>query len=283
MTDTTRPGTPDQTPQDGPTAPPTPAPDSGPTVTIPDDERALEGSGKPQPRPYDEDTLQEEHAPGPSLSAFAALGRGPDLPDSPRTRAEQMAFLRDAHKGPLVWRRLCQSLTRQAPGLPAVYGSARAALLAMPTTYRVTHIEDLRRGMSLGFGTPTDDNPFDHIVTVAGWDKEPSDNLDDLFTWTNDALRPGGVDLVRASFFPEHWGDPFMWGGTSLNGYDLPGYQRPKPTPPPVTVGARLDHAIADLRKAIRHHRAAGHPAIVNALVRDLRELKETRARFPKR
>jgi hypothetical protein len=90
---------------------------------------------------------------------------------------------------------------------------------------------------------------------------------------------------VRASFFPTHWGDPFKFATDWLNGYDLPGYDvdaKPTPAPGRETIGKNLDHAIGDIRRAIRNHRAAGHRAVVKALSADLAALMETRKRFPK-
>lgn len=55
------------------------------------------------------------------------------------------------------------------------------------------------------------------------------------------------------------------------------------PAPDPGHVGHALDHAIADVRKALRRHRAAGHTAIARALAADLAELKATRAKYGKR
>lgn len=218
-------------------------------------------------------------------------------PNAPRTQAEQFAFLRAAHDGPLVWRRLCQSLARQAPGLPAVYPSALSAAMATPESRRVYDVADLRRGMVAFFDDPNDSNPHAHVATVAGW-ATGARTLDALATWTNDARRTGGVDLVRASFYPDQWGDKFLFGATWLNGYDLPRYDSDAPTPDPKrpTIGANLDHAIADLRRAVRHHRAKRaaaladgrqdaarrHQAVVRALVEDLRELRETRRRYPR-
>lgn len=251
-----------------------PAPDD--SVQIPPEEYALLGEGDPQPRPYDDDSRQED-----IVSALRAFAAGPDLPDAPATRAEQFQFLRDAHDGPPVWGALCLSLARQAPQLPPVYPSARAAADAVPVSQRITRVGALRRGMVAFFGSPTDSNPYDHVVTVAGWaTPDPTDSLDDLLVWTNDALRPGGVDLVRASFFPEHWGDPLMFGSTSVNGYDLPGYDHGEARTPG-HIGVRLDAAMRSIRRAIAHHRAHGHRRIVAALTRDLAELRETRTLFP--
>lgn len=204
-------------------------------------------------------------------------------PNAPRTREEQFSFLREQIAGPAKWRALCLSLARQAPGLPAIYPSAKAAMDATPTARRHP-LAQAKRGMVAYFDDPNDSNPFAHIVTVSGWDGSGR-TLDDLLVVSNDAKRTGGVDVVRASFFPAHWGDPFKFATDWLNGYDLPGYDvdaKPTPAPGRETIGKNLDHAIADLRRAIRAHRAAGHKAAVKALSADLAELMETRKRFPK-
>lgn len=218
-------------------------------------------------------------------------------PNAPRTRPQQFGFLRAAHKGPLVWKALCLSLARQAPGLPAIYLSAKAAMDATPKARRYP-LAKARRAMVAYFDDPTDSNPFAHIVTIAGWDGctacwdgSPDDDpahqhtgdLNDLLVWSNDAKRTGGVDLVRASFFPTHWGDPFKFATDWLNGYDLPGYDpdaKPTPAPGRETLGKNYDHAIADVRRAIRVHRRAGHTRVVAALAKDLARMKATRAKF---
>lgn len=175
------------------------------------------------------------------------------LPDAPSTRAEQFAFLRKAHDGPNVWRALCLSLARQAPGLPAVNPSARAAAEATPKAHRVPKVADLRRGMVAYFDDPNDSNTFGHIVTVAGWAGKGR-TLNDLLVWSNDAARSGGVDMVRGSFFPTHWGDDFQFGAISLNGYMLPGYGTPAPSPglPVVSLSAVRD-AAKHPRRAVHH------------------------------
>lgn len=206
------------------------------------------------------------------------------------TRHQQFAFLRDAHHGPLDWKALCLSLTRQAAGTPAVAPSALAAAHMTPEAERVYKVRDLRRGMVAYFDDPGDSNPFAHVVTVAGWrNGTPTDDLDDLLVWSNDAARTGGVDLIRASFFPgtnPGWGDGFLFGAKSINGYDLPGYLSARPAPP-ATLGATFDQAIAGVRQAIRHHRRkqAEDPtprraALIRALAEDLAQMKETRKKF---
>lgn len=208
----------------------------------------------------------------------------PVLPDAPRTRAQQFAFLRAAHTGPLQWKALCLSLARQAPGLPAIYPSALAAQVATPKANRVPDVGDLRRGMVAYFDDPSDSNKFGHIATVAGWDQgRVTGDLADLLVWSNDAARTGGVDLVRASFFPARWGDGFVFGATCLNGYDLPGYDDDVPTPQPGrgSIGPNLDYAIRDIERAYEWQKAAGHAVRAAALARDLAELRQTRKRFP--
>lgn len=204
-------------------------------------------------------------------------------PNAPATRAEQFQFLRDQIAGPLKWKALCLSLARQAPGLPAIYPSALAAQHATPASRRYP-LARARRGMVAYFDDPNDSNRFGHIVTVAGWDGKGR-TLGDLIVVSNDAKRTGGVDVVRGSFFPEHWGDAFVFATDWLNGYDLPGYDAdavPKPAPGRETIGKNLDHAIADIRRAVRAHRKAGHRARAAALLVDLRELIETRKKYPR-
>lgn len=203
---------------------------------------------------------------------------------SPRTREQQFAFLRAAHEGPLVWRALCLALARQAAGLPAVYPSALAAQLATPDAYRVRDVSDLERGMVVYFSDPYDSNPYDHVATVAGWRAgTKTRDLGNLLTWTNDAVRSGGVDLVAASFYPERWVDPFQIGSTWLNGRMLPGFSASPDAPeepPAPTVGAGLDRAIETLKRVRRRHREQGNDRIARALSRDLKELRETRQKF---
>jgi hypothetical protein len=90
--------------------------------------------------------------------------------------------------------------------------------------------------------------------------------------------------LVRASRFPDDWNAPFWFAAISLNGFMLPGYKDPRATPdsPPPTIGHNLDDAIDAVRRAIRAQRAAGHPRRADALARDLAELKQTRAKYPR-
>lgn len=204
------------------------------------------------------------------------------FPVAPATRDEQFAWYRARAAGPAVWHDHCLSACRQAPGLPAVAPSAHAAAVMTPTAHRVTRVRDLRRSMVVYWANFQDDNPDDHVTTVAGWrTPEPTDDVDDLLTWTTD-VPTGGISLVRGSYFPEHWDAPFWMGGISLNGFYLPGFGPPEPPPAPAHLGAQFDVAITAVRRSLAYHRAHHHPARVAALVKDLAELKETRAKFPR-
>lgn len=199
--------------------------------------------------------------------------------NAPRTGDQAAAFLRAAHTGPLTWHRKCLQLQREARGLPAVYPSALAAALATPKAERVTRIADLRRGMVAYSDDPNDNNPAGHIYFIAGW-SGPRDSPANLLTWSSDVLRTGGVDLVPVTFYKAHWGDTFQFGATWLNGYNFADLDAP-PVATRGSLGENFDHAIEDVRKAIRLHRKAGHTQLVNALVADLQQMLATKKRWP--
>lgn len=177
-----------------------------------------------------------------------------------------MEFLRRASEGPLTWKAKCLMLARMARDLPAVYPSAFAAQLATPEEFRVYGPDNVRRGMVAFYDDPHDSNPSGHITTVVGFDRD-GDQID----WTNDMLRTGGVNKVKASLFPSKWGDGFQFAATWLNGQELTAH---KPVPV-LSADKRLKHAIEDLERLRDKHRG-DHPRVVKALTRDIRELKET-------
>lgn len=195
---------------------------------------------------------------------------------APNSTEEAAAFLRAANAGPAKWLALCLQLQRMARGLPAVYPSALAAALATPEEDRVYSVADLRRGMVAYSDDPNDGNPYGHVYFIVG-----RNDAGNVLVWSNDARRPGGVDIVDLSFFERYWGDHFQFGATSLNGYDFGEFEeKPKPKPGRAKLGDNFEHAMDDLRKAIKHHKEKGHDRLVAVLRRDLERMKRQLARF---
>lgn len=184
---------------------------------------------------------------------------------APRTAEQAAAFLKEQHEGPLAWKQLCLKLQRVARGLPIVYPSALTAALATPKSERVLKIEDLRPGMVAYSDDPADDNPFAHIYFIAG----RSRTTKEVLTWTNDALRSGGVDIVPISWYKRNWGDNFMFGATWLNGYDFSEFDKP-PVESRGSLGENYAHAVEDVAKALRYHKKRGHLRIAEKLQKDL-------------
>jgi len=183
---------------------------------------------------------------------------------APKNTEAAALFLRDAHDGPLKWKALCLKLQRQARGLPIVYPSALTAALATPKTERVTNVKDLRRGMVAYSDDPNDSNPFGHIYFIAGRDSDGR-----VLTWTNDAIRSGGVDVVPLDWYATNWGDHFQFGATWLNGFDFSEFDKP-PVETRGTLGDNYRHAMDDVRRVIKYHKDAGHTILVRKLEKDL-------------
>lgn len=193
-----------------------------------------------------------------------------------RDTRETMEWLRGQHaSGTRAWGSKCLQLQRTARNLPAVYPSALAAAHATPEADRVYDVNQLRRGMVVYFDDPHDGNPYAHVTSVAGRTRR---DRSIILEWTNDAKNYGAVDLVRHTFFPAYWGDKFMFGATSLNGFDL---ILPDRTPGPLAQGDRnFDRAIDALEDAIADHSKKRHDALVRALKRELADMREIRKRF---
>jgi hypothetical protein len=133
-------------------------------------------------------------------------------------------------------------------------------------------VRDLRPGMVVYFDDPHDSNPYGHIVTVAGRARGVDVRyLRSLIVWTNSVVA-NKIVAVRGDYFGRHWGDEFQFGATWLNGQELR-MSRPPAQP---SLGSTFQHAIDDLEKSYRYHKAKGHTRIANALERDIAELKET-------
>lgn len=204
-------------------------------------------------------------------------------PNAPRRGSEAVAYLKaQRDSNTTKWDGLCLSLARHARGIPALYPSALAAAHATPVTERVKYWPHLKMGHVVYFDDPDDNNPYAHIATVAGWNG-PRTDPDNCILGSNDVRGPDGnlVGFVPLTWFKKHWGDSFLFGAGWLNGYNFRELDAGTAVVKP-HAGPELDAAIASLEKAIRRHRAAGgRTTLVNALVKDLAELKETRTRFP--
>ena len=123
---------------------------------------------------------------------------------------------------------------------------------------------------------PNDSNPYGHITAVAGRDAKTGE----LLHWTNDAAGAGRVSLVRHSFFPQYWGDGFLFAADWLNGYQLDLPQRGKPKPPLANGAPLIEAALKRLQTAASAHRAKGHTRLAKALDRDIAHLTQILSTF---
>lgn len=117
--------------------------------------------------------------------------------------------------------RACLKICRTARNVPAKYLTAKECQDAVPEANRVYAVRDLRRGMVAFFDNPGDSNVAGHIVTIIGRVKgfDP-DSLHDVLCVTN-SVQSGHLTVVRADYFEEHWGDPFKFGATWINGVEI--------------------------------------------------------------
>lgn len=202
------------------------------------------------------------------------------MTNAPRTGTEAVAWLKAQQKsGTTAWHGLCLSLARHARGIPALYPSALAAAHGTPKSERILYVSQLRTGHVVYFDDPNDGNPYGHIATVAGW-VGPHTDSNNCIVGSSDVVagKPGAVGFVPITWFHKHWGDRFMFGAGWLNGYNFHDLDaKPTATAGRWELAANLDHAIADLEKAIRQQRALGHTAVVNALWADLSRLRTDR------
>lgn len=122
---------------------------------------------------------------------------------------------------------MCQKVCRTARLIGSRDASAKDAMDSTPLKHRITRVRDLRRGMVLFYDDPNDSNRFAHVVTMIG--RVPGfdpDSLHDVLVETN-SVKSGELVVVRGDYFIEHWGDPFQFGATILNGVvlDIPNFQ----------------------------------------------------------
>lgn len=170
---------------------------------------------------------------------------------------------------------MCLKVCRTARAIPARYPSALAAQVATPPKYRVYNIEDFQKGMVVYFDDPRDNNPFGHIVTIQGRVANADrSRLGDLLLWTN-SVKANELVLVRGDYFEKHWGDKLQFAAKWLNGVELDLPQRK----PRLRV-QDLHDAIEELKSARSYHRSKGDQRIVDALTRDIKEIRETIRKF---
>lgn len=175
----------------------------------------------------------------------------------------------------------CLQITREARDIDAYYPSAFAAMLATPEEFRVYSIKKITKGMVGYFDEANDSNPYGHVVTWLGWEKDsPRESLHDLFCKTNSVVS-GRTVVVRGDYFFPHWGDSFKFAATWLNGVelDLP-ERKPKAKPIQKFGKKKLEAIVNDLDRLIEIQKKKGNPRAVKALRRDKQEIIKTLENF---
>lgn len=177
---------------------------------------------------------------------------------------------------------MCLKICRTARNIGAKYPSAISSQLATPKANRITNLNAIVPGMVMYFDDPKDSNPYGHIVTVESRDMAVR-SLADIIVWTN-SVKSGMLTKVRADYFPEQWGDGFVFASNVLNGVNLllPKADLPEALPGPLAggKGPRLRHAIEDITAMIEYQKGQKQDRLVAALERDLAELKQTLTAF---
>lgn len=203
-----------------------------------------------------------------------------------RNTGQVMEWYRRVHRNPpFQTDGMCLKVCRTPRNILPKYPSALSAAINTPKEFRVTKVENIKRGMVVFFDDPNDGNPFGHIVTTPG---RPAgvdiDLLSGLITWTN-SVKSGELVQVRADYFPEQWGDSFQFAAPYLNGepfYDL--LEEKKPPKPPAKPKfhnireaiASIEEGIDDITRAIHAQERAGNERWVRILRRDREKARET-------
>lgn len=116
---------------------------------------------------------------------------------------------------------MCLKVCRTSRGVGPKYLTAKQCQDAVPAEHRFTRVRDLRKGMKLFFDRVGDSNTAGHIVTMIGRVKGFDwDDLNDVLVETN-SVKSGELVVVRATYFIEHWGDPFVFGSDWINGVEI--------------------------------------------------------------
>ena len=169
----------------------------------------------------------------------------------------------------------CLILQRKGRGIPPLAPTAFTASQITPASERVFKLENLKRGMK-GFSKGS--NPAGHIFEILGRRKGFAlDDPDGILTLTNDVPSSGHLAVVPFSFYHNVWNHTFQFGATWLNGYDFADFNKP-PKPVHPTLGANYQHAIADVKKALKAHKGDG--PIEALLQKDLERMQRRLKRF---
>lgn len=186
------------------------------------------------------------------------------------TTEQTVAFLKKKRdSGTRNYKGLCMRLAREARGFDyGIYPSALSCMLATPKKYRVTDQKKVKVGMVGFFVDPDDSNPYEHIATCVGHDKDG-----DPIWGTN--LADGSVRFVSHRYFARHWGDHFKFAASSLGTHVIEDLQ-----PKPVERGKRLKKTIRELEKIAKQQRKLGREGIARRLDRDIADLRDTLKRL---
>lgn len=185
-----------------------------------------------------------------------------------KTAAQAVAFLKDKRDRNIKYPGLCMKLAREARGFTfGIYPSALSCMLATPQKYRVLDPKKVKVGMVGFFADWDDTNPFEHIATCVGIDK------DGLPIWGGN-VADGLVRFVDHNFFERNWGDKFQFAATSLGTHVMEDMQ-PKPKPEREKA-KRLKKTIRELVKIEKAQRKQGRNRIANRIAADIADLRKT-------
>lgn len=188
------------------------------------------------------------------------------MPNSPRTRAQALAYARSEHEHATEdWEGMCQRFVRTCWGIPSLFASAWAQWQGADDEDKHAGSDPSKAplGAALCY---KGSGPYGHIMIAAANGK----------AWSNDLVREGGIDLVDRDAPTREWGQKYLGYLTAVNGYDLQLGQ--KPAAPKAERFPRIDKAITKLRAARDAARKRGDREDARALgveISHLRDLRE--------
>jgi hypothetical protein len=238
----------------------------------------------PVPDPYtgaDWDGIQDEDAleTAPEPVGFVSLAASPKIAGNSTKEAAHFLTYQRIHNA--NWYRRCLQLQRIARDVPALASTAYTASVMTPANERVPQVAKLRRGM-IAYTKGVD--PSGHVFYILG--RRPGYDQDDpngVLTESNDVTSTQGhVGIVSLSFYTIQWGHKFQFGATWLNGYDFSDFNAaPKPVYP--SLGKNYEHAIADLKKALKSHKGDKNRHTYNLIANDIARMTKRYERLSKK